>query len=349
MSQKHGGKTRTRGEKMNQPRDPVIVHGTQRTNNESADPPGRNKPKTWKANTLPLREGTTNSPNSRDGSPSTNLRSSTPKTTTSELNQVLLTRSSSTGSGTKNATTVATNSSSHNLGLRRSHSDPSGMKDKAMNRSARVEQHEGSSSTQNKNKTRRSPTSTPSDVESPTEDNDFESPSDDDSSDTRTEKELPSKKRNAKDSRKDSRKDLGGQTKKRRSSSSVKSPKRSSAKRNQTRYLDSSSDESEEVDKPVEESPTPSTGSALKKSQYKNLDPNSKDAAIGTSNGNTYMSSLRTICIFCSNNCVFLLIFLLSHLHEIQRSNAELPCQKSYQCVTNTRFPNFRFEQTEQK
>ena len=88
MSQKHGGKTRTRGEKMNQPRDPVIVHGTQRTDNESADPPGRNKPKTWKANTLPLREGTTNSPNSREGSPSTYLRSSTPKTTSSDLNQV---------------------------------------------------------------------------------------------------------------------------------------------------------------------------------------------------------------------------------------------------------------------
>jgi hypothetical protein len=291
MSQKHAGKSRSRGEKMNQPRDTVIVHGTQRTDNESADPPVRKKPQTWKANTIPTREATINSPKSREGSPSTNLRSSTPKTTSSELNPVLLTRSSSTGSGTKNATTIATNSTSHNLGLRRLHSDSSGMKDKTMNRSARLEEHEGSTSTKNKKKTRRSPTSTPSDAESPTEDNDFEDTSDNDSNDTRTEKDLPSKKRKAKDSRKE----LGGQNKKRMSSSSVKSGKGSSAKRNQTRYLDSSSDESDEVDKPDEVSPRPSTGCALKKSQYKNLDPNSKDAAIGKSNGNTCLRYARSV------------------------------------------------------
>jgi hypothetical protein len=156
------------------------------------------------------------------------------------------------------------------------------MKDKAMNRSARLEEHEGSSSTKNQKKTRRSPTSTPSDVESPTENNDSDDTSDNDSNDTRTEKDVPSKKRKAKNNREE----LGGQNKKRMSSSSVKSRKRSSTTRNQTRYLDSSSDESNEVDKRNEESPQPSTGSALKKSQYKNLDPNSKDAAIGKSNGN---------------------------------------------------------------
>jgi hypothetical protein len=234
-------------------------------------------------NTLPTREATINSPKSREGSPSTNLRSSTPKNTSSEFNPVLLTRSSSTGSAKTNATPIATNSTSHNLGLRRSDSDSSGIKDKAMNRSSRLEEHEGSSSTKNKKRTRRSPSPTPSEVESPIEDNDLEDTSDNESNDTRTEKELLSKKRNAKNSRKE----LGGQKKKRTSSSSVESPKRSSAKRNQTRYLDSSSDESDEVDKPDEESPQPSTGSALNKSQYKNLDPNSKDAAIGKSNGNT--------------------------------------------------------------
>jgi hypothetical protein len=298
MNQKHAGRSRSRGKKMNQPRDPVIVHGTQRSDNESADPPVRNKPQTWKANTLPTRGASINSPKSREGSPSTNLRSSTPKTTTSELNPVLLSRSSSTGSGTKNATTIiATNSPSHNLGLRRSPSDSSGMKDKVMNRSSGLQEHEGSSSTKNQKKTRRSPTSTPSDVESPPEDNDFEDTSDNDSNDTRTEMELPSKKREPKDSRRD----LGGQKTKKTSSSSVKSPKRSSAKRNQTRYLDSSSDESDEVDKPDEESPRPYTGSALNKSQYKNLDPNSKDAAIGKSNGNTclcyalYVNFIQTI------------------------------------------------------
>lgn len=286
MNQKHARRSRSRGEKMNQRQDPVIVHGTQRSDNESADPPVRNKPLTWKANTLPTRGASINSPKSRESSPSTNLRSSTPKTTTSELNPVLLSRSSSTGSGTKNATTIiATNSPSHNLGLRSSPSDSSGMKDKVMNRSSRLQEHEGSSSTKNKKKTRRSPTSTPSDVESPTEDNDFEDTSDNDSNDTRTEMELPSKKRKPKDSRRD----LGGQKKKKTSSSSVKSPKRSSAKRNQKRYLDSSSDDSSEVDKPDEESPRPYTGSALKKSQYKNLDPNSKDAAIGKSTGNTFL------------------------------------------------------------
>ena len=282
---------------MNQPRDTVIVHGTQRTDNESADPPVRNKPKTWKAHTIPTREATINSPKSREGSPSTNLRSSTPKTTSSELNTVGLTRSSSTGSGTKNATPIATNSTSHNLGLRRSHSDSSGMKDKAMNRSARQEEHEGSSSTKNQKKTRRSPTTTPSDDESPTKNIDFKDNSDNDSNDTRTEKDVPSKKRKAKNNRDD----LGRQNKERMSSSSVKSQKRSSTTRNQTRYLDSSSDESNEVDKRNEESPQPSTGSALKKSQYKNLDPNSKDAAIGKSNGNKclryalYVNFVQTI------------------------------------------------------
>jgi hypothetical protein len=335
MSQKHAGKSRSRGEKMNVPRDPVIVHGTQRNDNESADPPVRSNTQTWKANTLPTREAAINSPKSREASPSKNLRSSTPKTTTTGLNPVLLSRSSSTGSGTKNATTIiATNSTSHNLGLRRSPSDSLGMKDKVMNRSSRLQGHESSSSTKNKKKTRSSPTSTPSDVDSPTEDNDLDDTSDNDSNDTRTEKDLSSKKRKAKDSRKDSRKELEGQKKKRTSSSSVKSPKTSSAKRNQTRYLDSSSDESDEVDKPDEESPKPSTGSALKKSQYKNLDPNSKDAAIGK---------------FCYNNCLFLLINLLSQLHETHRSNAQRPCQKSYQSITNTRFPNFSFEHIEQK
>jgi hypothetical protein len=94
---------------------------------------------------------------------------------------------------------------------------------------------------------------------------------------------LLSKKRNAKESRKE----LGSQKKNRTSSSSVKSPKRSSARPNRTRYLDSSSDDNNEVESPDEESPRPSTGSALKKYQYKNLDPNSKDAAIGKSHGNT--------------------------------------------------------------
>jgi hypothetical protein len=171
------------------------------------------------------------------------------------------------------------------------------MKDKAMNRSARQEEHEGSSSTKNQKKTRRSPTSTPSDDESPTKNIDFKDNSDNDSNDTRTEKDVPSKKRKAKNNREE----FGGQNKKRMSSSSVKSQKRSSTTRNQTRYLDSSSDESNEVDKPNEESPQPSTGSALKKSQYKNLDPNSKDAAIGKSNGNKclryalYVNFVQTI------------------------------------------------------
>jgi hypothetical protein len=281
MSQKHAGKSRSRGEKMNVPRDPVIVHGTQRTDNESADPPVRSNTQTWKANTRPTREAAINSPKSREASPTTNLRSSTPNTTTPGLNPVLLSRSSTTGSGTKNATLIiATNSTSHNLGLRRSTSDSPGRKDKVMNRSSRLQEHEGSSSTMKKKKTRSSPTYT-SDVDSPTEDNDFDDTSDNDSNDTRTEKDLSSKKRKAKDSRKDGSKELEAQKKKRTLSSSVKSPKTSSAKRNQTRYLDSSSDESDEVDKPDEESPKPSTGSALKKSQYKNLDPNSKDAAIG--------------------------------------------------------------------
>ena len=105
---------------------------------------------------------------------------------------------------------MATNSTSHNLGLGRSPSDSSGMKDKVMNRYSRLQEHEGSSSTKNKKKTRRSPTSTPSDVESPTEDNDFEDTSDNDSNDTRTEMELPSKKRKPKDSRRE----LRGQKKK---------------------------------------------------------------------------------------------------------------------------------------
>ncbi len=142
-----------------------------------------------------------------------------------------------------------------------SHTDSSGMKDKAKNRSARLEEHKGSFSTKKQKKTRRSPTSTPSDVESPTENNDSDDTSDNDSNDTRTEKDVPSKKRKAKNNSEE----LGGQNKKRMSSSSVKSRKRSSTTRNQTRYLDSSSDESDEVHKPNEESPKPSTGSALKK------------------------------------------------------------------------------------
>jgi hypothetical protein len=206
MSQKHSGRSRSRGEKMNQSRDPVIVHGTQRTDNDAADPTLRNKPQTWKANTVPTREATLNSPKSREGSPSTNLRSSTPKNTSSELNPVLLPRSSSTGSAKKNARPITTNSTSNNLGLRRSASDSSGIKEKSMNRSSNMVEHEGSSSTKNKKSTRRSPSPTPSEVESPVEDNDFEDTSDNDSNDARTENELLSKKRNAKDSRKE----LGG-------------------------------------------------------------------------------------------------------------------------------------------
>jgi hypothetical protein len=98
------GKTRSRGEKMNLSRNSIIIHGTQRTENATADPTLRNKARTWKANAVPNREATSNSTRCRESSPSPNLRSSTPKNTTSELNGVGLPRSGSTGSGKKNAT-----------------------------------------------------------------------------------------------------------------------------------------------------------------------------------------------------------------------------------------------------
>jgi hypothetical protein len=154
----------------------------------------------------------------------------------------------------------------NHLGMRRSASDSSGIKEKSMNSSSNMVEHEHPSSNKTKNNTRK-PLPTPSEVESPIEDDDFEAESDNDSHDARTEKDLLSKKRNAKDSRKKQ----GRQKKKRTSSSSVKSPIRSSTRRKQSRHLDSTSDERNEVDSPDEESPRPSTGSALKKVNTKTL------------------------------------------------------------------------------
>jgi hypothetical protein len=158
---KHSGRSRSRGEKMTQSRDPVIVHGTQRTENDTADPKLRNKAQTWKANEVPTREATLNSPKSREGSPSTNLRSSTPKTTSSELNPVGLPRFASTGSAKKNATPMATNSTSNNVGFRRSASDSSGIKEKSLKRSSNIVEHKRPSSNKTKKNSRRSPSPTP--------------------------------------------------------------------------------------------------------------------------------------------------------------------------------------------